>query len=56
MYISLNKSHPFWAYKGTILYITFPYMHIAWEKLHNPGPKMADGATFIRDIVISVTG
>jgi hypothetical protein len=29
MYISLERSHPFWAYKGTFLYITFPYMHTA---------------------------
>jgi len=24
LYISLNRSHPFWSYKGTFLYITFP--------------------------------
>ena len=24
VYISLNRSHPFWSYKGTFLYITFP--------------------------------
>jgi hypothetical protein len=24
LYISLNRSHPFWSYKGTFLYITYP--------------------------------
>jgi len=24
MYISLNRSHPFWSYKGTLLYFTYP--------------------------------
>ena len=24
MYISLNRSHSFWSYKGTLLYITYP--------------------------------
>jgi len=24
MYISLKRTHPFWSYKGTFLYITFP--------------------------------
>ena len=24
MYISLKRSHPFWSYKGTVLYITYP--------------------------------
>jgi len=39
LYISLNSSHPFWSYKGTFLYITFPlhshYMthlfHLHWS-------------------------
>jgi hypothetical protein len=39
MYISLNRSHPFWSYKGTLLYITHPshahYMthlfHLHWS-------------------------
>jgi len=31
MHISLKKSHPFWPHKGTIFYITFPYMHTAWS-------------------------
>jgi len=39
LYISLNRSHPFWSYKGTFLYITFPlhshYMthlsHLHWS-------------------------
>ena len=24
LYISLNRPHPFWSYKGTFLYITYP--------------------------------
>jgi len=24
MYISLNRSHPFWSYRGTLLCITYP--------------------------------
>jgi len=24
LYMSLNRSHPFWSYKGILLYITFP--------------------------------
>jgi len=39
LYISLNRSHPFWSYKETFLYITFPlhshYMthlfHLNWS-------------------------
>ena len=39
MYVSLKKSHPFWSYKGTLLYITYPshahYMthlfHLHWS-------------------------
>ena len=41
--ISLNRSHPFWSYKGTFLYITFPlhshYMthlfHLHWSNYIN---------------------
>ena len=43
LYISLNRSHPFWSYKGTFLYITFPlhshYMthlfHLHWSNYIN---------------------
>ena len=31
MYISLNRSHPFWSYKGTLPHITYCYMHTAWH-------------------------
>jgi hypothetical protein len=39
LYISLKRKHPFWSYKGTFLYITFPlhshYMthssHLHWS-------------------------
>jgi len=43
LYISLKRSHPFWSYKGTFLYITFPlhshYMthlfHLQWSNYIN---------------------
>ena len=43
MYVSLNRSHPFWSYERTLLYITYPlhahYMthlfHLHWSNYIN---------------------
>jgi hypothetical protein len=35
MYIPLKRSHSFWSYKGTFLYITFPlHAHYMTHLLH----------------------
>jgi hypothetical protein len=35
MYISLNRSHPFWSYKATFLYITYPlHAHYITHLVH----------------------
>jgi len=41
LYISLNRSHPFWSYKGTFLYITSPlHSHYMKHLFHFTPTKM----------------